>query len=215
MGISAALKWSGPVAGLALAMGCASPAAPPVVQAPAPTFTAVSPSPAPQAVRTVQPPGAACTEMLDALIEQSKTPWRLRDDAVIDDDDRSKPGVRSCEAETSSTAKSPPAILSILLYRPNPDYDTPAKVLERARRRDNDCTTPLPGPPDGVTLALGCSQLRGSTLTTSSTLLAGETGFVSVYVSAQHSGTRAAIAQGRSFAEDTSRGAAALAFPLI
>jgi hypothetical protein len=140
--------------------------------------------------------------------------WRLRDDEPVDDRDAAKPGIRQCGAEASSTDHSPPALLSITLFRPRPDIDTPESLRRMAESRAKPCTTELTAPPN-VLYAVSCVKPLAAGITSATTTMLGTAGWVSVGVTGQHKTSTAATDQARSFVENASRQGAVNALAMI
>lgn len=150
-----------------------------------------------------------------ALSQVTGAPWRLRDDSPVGDQAAGRPGARQCDAEASSTATTPPSILSVTLDRRDPATVTSQNLLDQAKRRDPGCTKPMASPPEGTGLALSCTRAAASTLTESNTILVVETGWVQVAISAQHKADAAAAEKAETFAATASQKAATAALDLI
>lgn len=164
---------------------------------------------------SADPPGKTCAQVIAAFSQVTGAPWRLRDDSPVDDQAVGKPGARQCDAEASSTAATPPAILSVTLDRRDLGTVTAQDLLDQAKRRDPDCTTSMAGPPEGTGLALSCTKAAASTLTESNTILVVETGWVHVAISAQHKPDAAATKKAKTFAAAASQKAATAALDMI
>jgi hypothetical protein len=162
-----------------------------------------------------QPPGKTCGEVAAVLSEVMEVSWRLRDDSLSDDGRVGRPGTRKCSAETSSTARSTPALLQVIFYRPQPGYDTPGTLREQVRRRAKGCGTELADLPSGVSYATTCLEHTASTLTSSTTMLVSAAGWISVWVSAKHRASTSAASQAKTFVETASRRGAVSALSLI
>jgi hypothetical protein len=201
------------------ATGCTSDAEP-VAQPPTvPATPSVTASPPVTASPSAyaQPPGRTCTEIGAEFSKVMGVTWKVGSSSLGRDRDAAKTGTRKCEAEASSTDHSPPAILSVLLFRPDPDLDTPERMLAAVQRRDKQqkCTTELSDPPDGVGYATRCVQNVASTLTSASTTLLLESGWVMVHITGQHQTSDAAAEQARTFVAKASRDGAVSAISMI
>ncbi len=190
--------------------GCTSRKEKEPAAGPAPATRSPSPASSPSA----QPPGKTCAQITATLSELLGVTWRLRSDSAVDDRDVAKPGVRQCDAQASSTDHSPPALLTVALFRPRPNLDSPDYLRRSAENRAKPCTTELTAPPAGVLYAVSCLEPT-DTLTRATTTLLGTAGWVSVSVAGQHKTTTEATNQAKSFVDNASRQGAATALACI
>ncbi|AGL17238.1 hypothetical protein [Actinoplanes sp. N902-109] len=191
---------------LTAAAGCGSDPEPAAVAPPS------APVPATPAPTYAQPPGRTCAEIGAALSGLMKVTWKVEASPLGPDSAAAAPGTRQCQAAAASTDHSPPALLSVTLFRPRPrpGTDTPERMLAAVQRRGEDekCTTQLADPPDGTGYATSCVQSRAATITSASTTLLLESGWVTVTVTAQHqAGDRTARAFVSTSSQDGARSA--------